>query len=82
MLVQGPSHHMNPLSLSKTKMYISCFFVTENSTRLQHRALASIDVFIFFPFIGVCTDTNVIYQSVLEKKTYEHVHRKRRNVMT
>ena len=32
--------------------------------------------------IGVCTDTNVIYQSVLEKKTCEHVYRKRHNVVT
>ena len=33
-------------------------------------------------FNGVCTDTNVIYQSVLEKKTYEDVYRKRHNVVT
>ena len=35
-------------------------------------------------FIGVCTDTNVIYQSILGKKRpiYEHVYRKRHNVMT
>ena len=25
----------------------------------------------FIVFIGVCIDTNVIYQSVLEKKTYD-----------
>ena len=35
-----------------------------------------------FYLVGVCTDTNVIYQSVLEKKTYEQVYRIRRNVTT
>ena len=31
--------------------------------------------------VGVCIDTNVIYQSILEKRPIVYTYRKRRNVM-